>query len=90
MNVEPIVLLRFIQSLNPPAEIRLIDIDGRTTVIPAGIVELPDLSAEVAASRWVQIGDGPAMLFYVFEGIVRRFEGRMSASAAVPNGRDQS
>jgi hypothetical protein len=32
MNVEPSVLFRFIQSVSPPAEVRLIDVDGRATV----------------------------------------------------------
>jgi hypothetical protein len=81
MNVEPSVLLRFIQSIDPPTEVRLIDVNGRATVIPTSVVELPDLSVPLEACRWVQVGDGPTMLFYVFEDIIGKFEGRKSASA---------
>ena len=46
MNIEPDVLLRFIRSLDPPLDVRLIDINGCTTVIRADVAEISEISTQ--------------------------------------------
>jgi hypothetical protein len=74
MALDAAVLMKFVRSLNPPLEVRLIDIYGRVTVIHADTAETPEIETNIALCRWAQIGEGPTMLCYVFEEIVRKFE----------------
>jgi hypothetical protein len=76
------VLLKFIRSLDPSLDVRLIDIYGRVTVIRADTAETPELATQTELCRWAQIGEGPTMLCHLFEEVIRKFEQkRQSASS---------
>jgi hypothetical protein len=82
MALDSAALMKFIRSLDPPLDVRLIDIYGRATVVGASTAETPEFETQVALCRWAQIGDGPTMLCHVFEGIISKYEQkRMSASS---------
>ena len=47
MNIEPNILFRFIKlSLDPPLDVRLIDMNGCTTVIRADVAEISEISTQ--------------------------------------------
>jgi hypothetical protein len=79
MAMDPEVLMKFVRSLEPPLDVRIIDIYGRVTLIRADTVETPAITTQVGLCRWAQIGEGPTMLCHVFEEIVRKFQQKRSS-----------
>jgi hypothetical protein len=75
-------LMKFVRSLDPPLDVRIIDIYGRVVVIDADTAETPQIANQIELCRWAQIGDGPTMLCHIFEDMIRNFElKRRSASS---------
>jgi hypothetical protein len=82
MALDSDVVMKFVRSLDPPLDVRLIDIHGRVTVIHADTGETPEIATRIDLCRWAQIGEGPTMLCYVFEEIIRKFDqNRLSAAS---------
>ena len=76
------IVMEFVRSLDPPLDVRIIDIYGRVLTIHAGSAESPEFENRIELCRWAQIGDGPTMLSHIFEDIVRSFELKRRSAAS--------
>jgi hypothetical protein len=82
MAIDSAILMKFVRSLDPPLDVRIIDIYGRTAVIHAGTTETPEITNRIELCRWAQIGDGPTMLCHIFEDVIRNFELKRRSAAS--------
>jgi hypothetical protein len=82
MALDSHVLMKFVRSLDPPLDVRIIDIYGRVIVLHADTAETPAIENQIQLCRWAQIGDGPTMLCHIFEDVIRNFELKRRGASA--------